>query len=516
MNHENASGRASALGLAEWLRRRVVRAPQRPALTCDNVTWTYGELWQRVEQLSAVLAAHGVGRGDRVGHLDFDGPMFFVSQFAVARLGAVFVPLNFRLSAPELAFIINDAGLQLLLAGPSHQGMIDSVRANLACRHYLGLQADAPGWPAVVPRMGQVAAVPPQVAVDPEEVAALMYTSGTTGHPKGAMLTHQNIWSQCLNVVLSKDMVSTDVALGFVPLFHVGGMLAVTLPTLVAGGHVVLQRGFDAGAVLQAIRHYRVTIAFAVPAMLLFMSQHADFAGAELASLRLLSVGGGPMPVPLLQIYEERGIPVQQGYGLTETSATVTFLAAERAADKPGSCGTPGMMTEICLQDFSGQVIAAAGVKGEVCVRSSNVMKGYWNNADASAAAFDQQGWFHTGDVGYCDDEGFLYLSDRLKDVVITGGENVYPAEVESVLYAHPAIAECAVVGAPDDKWGERVVAIAVLKPGAALTLEELRRFAEGSLARYKLPRELHLVTVLPRNAAGKLLKSRLREQIKA
>ena len=516
MSSENSNGCASVLGLAEWLRRRVLRAPQRPALTCDDVTWTYGELWQRVERLSGVLAAHGVGRGDRVGYLDFDSPMFFVCQFAAARIGAIFVPLNFRLSAPELAFIINDAGLQVLLAGPNHQGNIDRVRAGLACRHYLGVQDyDASGWPAAVPLMAQLAMVPPQAAVAPDEVAALMYTSGTTGHPKGAMLTHQNFWSQSLNVLLSKELVSSDVALGFVPLFHVGGMLAVTLPTLLVGGHVVLQRSFDAGAVLQAIGRYRATLAFAVPAMLLFMSQHADFAHADLASLRLLSVGGAPMPEPLLRLYAQRGIPVQQGYGLTETSATVTFLPAERAADKLGSCGAPGLMSETCLKDFSGQEIVAAGVKGEVCVRGSNVMKGYWRNAEASAASFDPAGWFHTGDVGYFDEEGFLYLCDRIKDVVISGGENVYPAEVESVLYAHPAIAECAVVGAPDEKWGERVVAVVVLKAGAALTLEGLRSFAENRLAHYKLPSELCQLATLPRNGAGKLLKSQIRAQLR-
>ncbi|WP_233556404.1 acyl-CoA synthetase [Noviherbaspirillum sedimenti] len=507
--------RSSALGLAEWLRRRTLRAPHRPALTCDDVTWTYGALWDHVERLSAVLQAHGVQRGDRVGYLDFDGPMFLASQFAAARIGAIFVPLNFRLAAPELAFIINDAGLRLLLAGREHQGVIDGIRAGLCCCHYLSLADAAPGWPAVPALMAQCKDIPPQASVDADDVALLMYTSGTTGHPKGAMLTHQNIWSQNLNVLLTKDLVSSDITLGFVPLFHVGGMLTVTLPTLLAGGHVVLQRGFDAGAVLQAIPRYRITLAFAVPAMLLFMSQHADFDRTDLGSLRLLSVGGAPMPEPLLRLYEQRGIPLHQGYGMTETSATITFLHSDRAADKLGSCGTPGLLTEICLKDLSGKIISQANIKGEVCVSGSNVMKAYWNNPEASAAVFDTDDWFHTGDVGYLDDEGFLYLCDRIKDVLITGGENVYPAEVENVLYAHPAIAQCAVVGVPDDKWGERVVAVVVLKPAAALTLEELRNFAAPRLARYKLPRALYLVDALPRNAAGKLQKFRIREQLK-
>lgn len=515
MSVASPAGFSSILGLAEWLRRRVLRAPHRPALTCDDTTWTYGELWNRVERLSAVLAAHGVERGDRVGYLDFDDPMFLVCQFATARIGAIFVPLNFRLAGPELAFIINDAGLRLLVAGREHQGVIDGVRTELSCDCFLSAAEAAPGWPAAPELMAACVGIPSQESVAPEEVAALMYTSGTTGHPKGAMLTHHNFWAQNLNVLLTKDLTSEDVTLGFVPLFHVGGMLTVTLPTLLAGGHVVLQRGFDAAAVLQAIARYRVTLAFAVPAMLLFMSQHPDFADADLASLRLLSVGGAPMPEPLLRLYGERGIPLHQGYGMTETSATITFLHSDRSADKLGSSGTPGLLTDICLKDAVGQVISQPHVKGEVCVRGSNVMRGYWNNPQASAAAFDEEGWFRTGDVGYVDEEGFLYLCDRLKDMIITGGENVYPAEVENVLYEHPAIVQCAVVGAPDDQWGERVVAVVVTRPGMRLTLEELCSFAECKLARYKLPRELRLADALPRNAAGKVQKARIREQLR-
>jgi len=514
MRGDSSSGRASALGLAEWLRRRTLRAPHRPALTCGEVTWTYGALWRHVEQISAVLVAHGVRSGDRVGYLGVDDPLFLAIQFAAARIGAIFVPLNFRLTGPELAFIINDAGLQLLLADREHQGIIDDIRAGLSCSHYLSLADAAAGWPALLPLMASCVQIPAQVQVDPDAVAVLMYTSGTTGHPKGAMLTHQNIWSQNLNVLLTKDLVSSDIALSFAPLFHVGGMLTVTLPTLLAGGHVVLQRGFDAAAVLQAIPRHGITLAFAVPAMLLFMSQHPDFGSTDLGSLRLLSVGGASMPEPLLRLYHQRGIPLHQGYGMTETSATITFLQADRCVDKLGSCGTPGMLMELVLKDFSGLAISQANVKGEVCVRGSNVMKGYWRNPQASAAAFDDDGWFHTGDVGQIDDEGFLYLVDRIKDMLITGGENVYPAEIESVLYEHPAVAQCAVVGMPDATWGERVVAVIVPRPGATLALEDLRSFAGERLARYKLPRELRLVEALPRNAAGKLQKARIREQL--
>ena len=290
------------------------------------------------------------------------------------------------------------------------------------------------------------------------------------------------------------------------------GLCVITLPILAAGGHLVLHKAFDPLEQLRAIERYRVSVGFAVPAMLLFMSQHEAFAAADLSSLRLIAVGGAPMPEPLLKLYAGRGIPVHQGYGMTETSTMIAFLDPARSLDKLGSCGNAPILTEFSIKDYAGAPIDAAHVKGEVCVRGANVMKGYWNRPDATAAVFDAEGWFHTGDVGYVDEEGYLFLCDRLKDMVISGGENVYPAEVESALFGHPAIAEIAVVGAPDERWGERVVAVAALKPGASLTLEELRDYGADRLARYKLPLELRLVDALPRNPTGKVLKNRLRE----
>ncbi|GAB7542994.1 acyl-CoA synthetase [Cupriavidus sp. 8B] len=500
-----------ALGMAQWLCRRAARSPQRPALTCAGQTWTYAELVADAEKMAAVLAAGGVGRGQRVGYLGLNDPLFLVTQFACGWLGAIFVPLNFRLTGPELAFILNDAGVHTLFADEDYAALIDEVRPTLECQRYLR-RADAPGWEDLLPLMAQAGAALPAVPTHPDEVAAVMYTSGTTGHPKGAMLTHGNFWANNLNVMMLSDLASTDVALNFAPLFHVGGMCCVCLPILMAGGHLVLQRSFDAAGVMQAVAEHRVTVSFAVPAMLLFVSQHPDFTRADLSSLRTISVGGAPMPEPLLRLFAGRGIPVNQGYGLTETAAATTFLAPERAQDKLGSCGTPAMMTEVCIRDFDGKPLTEPQARGEICARGGNIMKGYWNRPDATAGAFYEGGWFRTGDVGYADEEGFYYVCDRLKDMVITGGENVYPAEVESVLYEHPAIAEVAVIGSPDERWGEHVIAVVALKPGSGLTLEELQAFAEPRLARYKLPRALRVVKALPRNPTGKVLKVRLRE----
>jgi len=501
------------LGLAVWLRRVAGRHPARPALTCDEHTWTYAELQRRVEAFSAVLAAHGVLPGDRVGYLGFNDPHFLVAMFASARLNAIFVPLNFRLTGPEIAFIAEDAGVSLLLADVHHRPVIDGIRSGLGCRHYLSMDGAATGWGALPPLDVAPASVPPEVPVQPDEVALIMYTSGTTGHPKGAMLTHGNFWTNNLNGILSNGLRCEDVVLNFAPLFHVGGLCSVSLPALQAGAHLVLHRAWDAEGVMRDMARYRVSVTFAVPSMLLFMSQHPAFAAADLSSLRTIAVGGAPMPVPLLQRYAERQIPVNQGFGMTETTATVSLLVPERGIDKQGSCGTPALLTEVRLTDFDGTPITEPHVKGELCIRGGNVMKGYWNRPDATAASFDAEGWFRSGDVAYVDEDGFYFICDRLKDMVISGGENIYPAEVESVLYHHPAVAEVAVIGAPDEHWGERVVAVAALKPGASLTLEELQTFARQGLAGYKVPRELRVVDALPRNPTGKVLKGRLREQ---
>jgi fatty-acyl-CoA synthase len=245
--------------------------------------------------------------------------------------------------------------------------------------------------------------------------------------------------------------------------------------------------------------------------MLLFISQHPGFAAADLSSLNTIVCGGAPVPEPLMRLYAARGVPINQGYGLTETSPFVTFLAPEWGIAKLGSAGRAPMFSEVRIVGADGRAITQPAEKGEVITRGPNIMKGYWNQPEATAAAIDSEGWFHTGDIGYLDADGFLFIADRLKDMVITGGENVYPAEVESALYDHPAIAEIAVIGLPDDRWGEAVVAIVSLKPDAALELEELRNFATERLARYKLPRRLEIVGALPRNPAGKVLKFELR-----
>ena len=499
--------------LGSWFAKRAAATPEARALTfCpqseESSTLTFAQMLDRIDRLAAAFREGGVCRGDRVGFLGLNHPAFFETLFAAARLGAIFVPLNFRLTGPELSFIICDAGIHTLVTDADHQSVIDSIRDEIPVRKHIGVGAE------LETTIGSHEPLDMVEPGEPESVAVIMYTSGTTGRPKGAMLTHANLWWNNTNNLHMFDVLGADVTLVAAPLFHIGGLNVTTLVTWQRGGEVVLFRTFDPGACLEAIPRYGVTTMFGVPAMFLFMSQHPAFGTTDLTSVRTLVCGGAPVPEPLIKLYNGRGIPIQQGYGLTETSPAVSFLGPQYALAKVGSAGRPPLFVEIKIVDGDGRRVVEPGGRGEICCRGPNIMKGYWNRPDATAQAIDEQGWFHTGDVGYLDDEGFLYIADRVKDMVISGGENIYPAEVESVLYEHPAITEVAVIGVPDERWGEAVAAVVVLKEGASLSLDELRDFAGRSLARYKLPSHLHFVDVLPRNPAGKVLKFELRDRV--
>jgi fatty-acyl-CoA synthase len=508
--------RSIDVSLGGWFEQRVRLTPDRRCLSFEGETWTYATMLERIDRTAAALREGGVRHGDRVAFLGLNHPAFFETMFGAARLGAIFVPLNFRLTSPELSFIVNDAGVHTIVVDDAHRKLVDDVRAQLPCRRFLSSEGPDEGWVTLDDVRGSVAAAGPQggEAIDADEVAVIMYTSGTTGRPKGAMLTHANLWWNNVIALLLTDMLESDVSLVVAPLFHIGGLNVTTLQAWMKGAENVLHRSFDPGRFIEDIARYGVTIAFAVPAMLLFVSQHPEFNGADLTTVRSIVCGGAPVPEGLIKLYIGRGIQINQGYGLTETSPCVSFLTPEHALAKLGSAGRAPMFIEIRLEDADGETVAEPDARGEICVRGPNVMKGYWNRPEATAAAIDPEGWFHTGDVGYVDSEGFLFVADRIKDMVITGGENVYPAEVESVLYTHPAIADVAVIGLPDERWGESVTAVAVLREGASLTLEELRDFASDSLARYKLPSRLETVEVLPRNPAGKVLKFDLRDRL--
>ncbi len=501
--------------LAYSLRRRAELNPERVALEFEGQSWTYAEFSDRVRKAASVLKSKGVCRGDRVGFLGLNQPAFLETIFAANTLGAIFVPLNFRLTAEELGFIINDAGVQTLVADEMLQPVVDGAKGALCCRHYLTAAHDAEGWDNLASLIDQAEPLEELVSVSEDDLSLIMYTSGTTGLPKGAMLTHGNILWNNINSQLAFGGLRDDVLLTVAPLFHIGGLNVLTLQNFSIGSKLVLMRMFDPEAVLKVIEESQVSHMFGAPAMFQFMMQHPNFEKTSFDSVKTFVCGAAPPPESLLTTYAERGVAFCQGYGLTETSPFGTFLTPEWNIPKLGSAGQAAMYTHVRIVDDANKPLAA-NERGEICIKGPNVMKGYWNRPEATAEAIDSEGWFHSGDVGYLDEDGFLFICDRLKDMVISGGENVYPAEVESVLFKHEAIAEVAVIGLPDEKWGEAVTAVAALHEGQALSLEDLRSFAESQLAKYKLPLRLHIVDELPRNPAGKVLKFKLKDQFAA
>jgi fatty-acyl-CoA synthase len=338
-----------------------------------------------------------------------------------------------------------------------------------------------------------------------------MFTSGTTGTPKGVVLTHGNAWWNAVNVELRLDTRRGDVTYAAAPLFHIGALNSFVLRTLIRGGTVVVRRAFDPRTCLEDLVAHRVNSMFAVPQMFAALARVPGVFEADLSRLRAIVVAGAPVPPSLIELYAEHGILLQQAWGLTETAPFATHLPAERTLDKTGSAGIPMPYTDVRVVGAGTNEPLRPGEAGEICVRGPNVTPGYWNNPQATAAAFDDEGWFHSGDIGYVDKDGYLFIVDRLKDMIISGGENVYPAEVERALASMPGVVDVAVVGVVDEEWGEAVAAVVSAAPDAAITLDGVREYAARHLARYKLPRRLTLVPAMPRNASGKLDKAVIR-----
>jgi fatty-acyl-CoA synthase len=499
--------------LAGTLLRRAECNPERTAIVFEEKEATFAELAATVRRQATVLRESGVCVGDRVAYLGFNHPVLLETLFAAQALGAIFVPLNFRLTAEELTFIINDAGIHTLVVDDALRDTVAPAIPNLCCREYFSAESEAEGWRHLSSEVAAAAPLEHAVSVDEHDVAVIMYTSGTTGLPKGAMLTHGNILWNNINAMLAFGGSRDDVILTAAPLFHIGGLNVMTLNSFHVGSKLVLERNFEPVQILADIERYQVTHMFGAPAMFLFMSQMEQFEGTDLGSVKNLICGAAPVPESLIQLYGSRGVDFCQGYGLTETAPFSAFLTPEWAVSKLGSAGQAPLYSDTRIVDDDNKPVAA-GERGEICLRGPNIMKGYWNRPDATADAIDVEGWFHSGDVGYLDEDGFLFICDRLKDMVISGGENVYPAEVEGVLYKHEDIAEVAVIGLPDEKWGEAVTAVVVLHEGREMTLEQLREWASEYLAKYKLPLKLHVIDVLPRNPAGKVLKFQLREEL--
>jgi len=500
--------------LAAWFRQRAKFSKDHPALSFESETLSYAGMQTRIERFAAMLYGLGVRHGDRVACLGFNHPDIVVTLFATARLGAIFLPLNFRLTGPELAFLINDSRVHTLIVDNAHAPVIASIAAEIPCRHIIQASLTPQPWPVLENLLAQADTPAPETAVAAEDIACITYTSGTTGRPKGAMFSHANLWANNINWNLAYGITARDVVLTTAPMFHVSGLFVLLNAVLLAGGHGILHRKFDADAVIAAIAEHQVSMTFAVPTMILSMTQSANFETADFSTLRFIIVGGAPTPESLLRRCAARGIPISHTYGMTEAVSASCYLETELAEARINSVGRSMMLSDIRIAGTDGTSLTAPHEKGEVQLRGENIISGYWERPEANAAAFTEDGWFRSGDVGYLDADGFLYVCDRVKDMIISGGENIYPAEIESVLLEHPAIANAAVVGVEDSHWGERTAAVVVLHPDATLTLEALLTFCGTRLARYKLPRELHIRDELPLNGAGKIVKLTLRQML--
>ncbi|GGU24519.1 acyl-CoA synthetase [Nocardioides albus] len=496
-------------GIGSWPARRARMTPGARAFVQDDAVVTYAEVDRLVEAVAHGLRARGVAAGDRVAFLGLNSIELAVTLFATARLGAVFLPLNTRLAPPELAWILTDAEPALLIhAGDFDEAVSSEAVAALGLPGHRFTPAGGRGLDGLVSTSSTSGGGDVEVGLD--DVFMIQYTSGTSGRPKGVMLTHGNIAWNAFNLLVDVDVRSDEIALVTAPLFHTAALNQVLLPTFLKGGTSLIAARFDPAAAIATIERERVTLLFGVTSMYQALAQEPTWATADLDSLRSALSGGAPIPRTLLDTWQSRGLHIIQGYGLTEASPGTTMLRAGDGLDKLGSAGTPCFFTDVRVV-APGNQEAAPGQAGEVHVSGPNVTPGYWHNEAATEAAFDGP-WLRTGDVAMLDDDGFLYVVDRVKDMYISGGENVYPAEVEQAVYTHPGVAEAAVIGVPDERWGEVGRAVVVRRPDSALTRDDLLKHLDGRLARYKIPKTVVFVDEIPHNASGKLLKSRVRE----
>ncbi|MCX5530018.1 long-chain fatty acid--CoA ligase [Streptomyces sp. NBC_00006] len=489
--------------LARHLVRTAEAHPERPALRLDEQVLDYRTLDERSARVAAWLADRGVGPGDRVAVVLPNVPHFAVAYYGALRAGAVVVPMNPLLKSGEIGYSAGDcAARTILTGGPAlPQATAAAQELGITCTDVTGEDFAAAldamhGGSAVVDRAD-------------DDAAVILYTSGTTGRPKGAVLTHGNLRSNTATVARLLGITGDDTVFGGLPFFHVFGQTCGLNAAVLTGACVTLLPRFDAAKALDILTRDRVTVMEGVPTMFVALLAAAEaVGGASVDTVRVSATGGSAMPVEVLHRFEAAfGCPVVEGYGLSETSPVVT-LGAVDGVRKPGSIGVPVDGVEVRLLDDEGKEVTEGEV-GEIAVLGPNVMRGYWNRPEADAAAFTD-GWFRTGDLARRDEDGHYFIVDRKKDLIIRGGYNVYPREIEEVLYTHPAVAEAAVIGLPHELHGEEICAVLTLKPGTAATAEELRDYVKERVAAYKYPRTVHLVEALPKGPTGKILKREL------
>jgi len=516
--------------IGDYLGRREIYSPHKLAIIDTGQDperrLTYHQMNDRANRFANWLkSAAGIGKGDRVAILARDGVEHLDCFFACAKLGAIHTALNWRLHWRELAGIVENTTPQVLIYSDDFKESVAKLETEIrdsghragtafGIRHYLHLEGNGiKGSRLYESTITESPNIPVTCeALEAEDIAALIFTGGTTGLPKAAMVSHRMIGWNTLNTVIH-DVTHNDVYVNVFPMFHTGGLFVYTLPQVIFGGTTILLRQFDPALVLELIERERATFFAGVPAMYQMLTQAPNWETADLSSLRFCTSGGAPLPVPLVTKYtREKGIRFKQGFGMTEFGPGIFALAPEDAVRKAGSIGRPNFFVDARVVDDDNNPLGPNKV-GELVLKGPSYCSGYFGNPAATAEAVDGEGWFHTGDLARYDKEWYFYIIDRKKDMFISGGENVYPAEIEAALYKHPAVHMCAVVGVPDPKWDEVGKACVVLKPDTTATEEELIAFMQDQLARYKVPKSVELMDELPISSAGKILKRELRER---
>ncbi|MEW6265340.1 MAG: long-chain fatty acid--CoA ligase [Thermodesulfobacteriota bacterium] len=501
------------MNVGEWTTRWARRYPNEPCLKYGDLTLTKAEFNARVNKLAHAFQEMGLRQGERVAVLLGNSNVFLEILFALSKLGGIMVPLNFRLAPPELEYILNDSEPVMLIYSPEFLATAEALRAKVpSLKTYLGetkggaasdpLYEDwIAGRPADEPR--------PEAEVTLEHPHFIMYTSGTTGRPKGAVVRQGQTQWNAVNAMHMYTISPEQVTICCAPLFHIGALHASATPNMYGGAKLIIQRFFDPNGVLKLVEQEKANTMFGIPVMFLFMSQMPDFEKTDFSSVKFFIAGGSPCPRSLIETYLKKGVNFNQGYGMTETATAITALRTEDALRKLGSCGKPVFHTDVRIVDTQDRDVPQ-GEKGEVLIKGPNVIKEYWRRPEDTAKTI-VDGWLYSGDVGYLDEEGYLFLVDRRKDMYISGGENVYPAEVEDVIMAHGQVADAGVIGVPDEKWGEVGLAVVVVKPGETVTADEIIEWCRGRLAGYKRPRKVVFTEALPRTLTGKILKKDLR-----
>jgi fatty-acyl-CoA synthase len=506
--------------IGDWMERGERYWPRALAVVDlakgESGRFEYRQLNRRANQLASYLRdVAGVKRGDRVGMIAMNGVEVLDALFACGKLGAIFVPYNWRSHWRELAGLVRQTAPKVLVFGGDFREAVRSLA--LECpgvTHLLHLEGEgvAGSLHYETTIAGRPDAPVHNEAVDAEDVICLLFTGGTTGLPKAAQISYRMIAWNTLNVMIH-EIARGDVTITHTPMFHTGGLFVYTLPLLTMGGTVVIMRSWTADEMLSLIERERVTMLFCVPTQYLGMMQSPGFARTSFKSVRYLTSGGAPLPVPIIHAYrEQHGVVFKQGFGMTEFGPGVFSLDPELADAKAGSIGKPNYFIDARITDDDGRPVRAGEI-GEVILKGPSMCSGYFGDPEVGRGVVDAEGWFHTGDMARTDEDGFYYIAGRKKDMFISGGENVYPIEIEKVFYEHPAVAQCAVIGVADEKWGEVGKAIVVLKPGATVAEGELVEHCRGHLARYKVPRSVVITDALPISAAGKILKRELRER---